>query len=124
MDRSIIAGIWHDIRELCRSFSSFSVRFVKQEANSLADRCVREVSGSTPELYWSDCIPPACSLGLSATSQQYFSLRTNQPPATSRNQPAVMFSQNKPAPATSQPNRLHNGYRMQQPMIVTLALFE
>jgi hypothetical protein len=43
----------------------------------------------------------ACSLGLSATSQQYFSLRTNQPPATSRNQPAVLFSQNKPAPAIS-----------------------
>jgi hypothetical protein len=41
------------------------------------------------------------SLGLSATSQQYFSLRTNQPPATSRNQPAVLFSQNKPAPAIS-----------------------
>jgi hypothetical protein len=45
---------------------------------------------------------PACSLGLSATSQQYFSLRTNQPPA---NQPGVLFSQNKPAPAIShQPN--------------------
>jgi hypothetical protein len=43
----------------------------------------------------------ACSLGLSATSQQYFSLKTNQPPATSRNQPAVLFSQNKPAPAIS-----------------------
>jgi hypothetical protein len=43
----------------------------------------------------------ACSLGLSATSQQYFSLRTNQPPATSRNQPAVLFSQNKPAQAMS-----------------------
>jgi hypothetical protein len=43
----------------------------------------------------------ACSLGLSATSQQYFSRRTNQPPATSRNQPAVLFSQNKPAPAIS-----------------------
>jgi hypothetical protein len=38
----------------------------------------------------------ACSLGLSATSQQYFSLRTNQPP-----KPAVLFSQNKPAPAIS-----------------------
>jgi hypothetical protein len=25
----------------------------------------------------------------------------NQPPATSRNQPAVLFSQNKPAPAIS-----------------------
>jgi hypothetical protein len=34
-----------------------------------------------------------CSLGLSATNQQYFSLRTNQP--------AVLFSQNKPAPAIS-----------------------
>jgi hypothetical protein len=43
----------------------------------------------------------ACSLGLSATSQQYFFLRTNQPPASSRNQPAVLFSQNKPAPAIS-----------------------
>jgi hypothetical protein len=42
-----------------------------------------------------------CSLGLSATSQQYFSLRTNQPPATSQNQPAVLFSQSKPAPAIS-----------------------
>jgi hypothetical protein len=46
-----------------------------------------------------------CSLALSATSQQYFSLRTNQPPTTS-NQPALLFSQNKPAPATGQPNRL------------------
>jgi hypothetical protein len=27
--------------------------------------------------------PSPCSLGLSATSQQYFSLTTNQPPATS-----------------------------------------
>jgi hypothetical protein len=45
--------------------------------------------------------PTPCSLGLSATSQQYFSLRTNQPPATSQNQPAVLFSQNKPAPAIS-----------------------
>jgi hypothetical protein len=33
---------------------------------------------------------PACSLGLLSTSQQYFSLRTNQPSATSRNQPAVL----------------------------------
>jgi hypothetical protein len=47
---------------------------------------------------------PPCSLGLSATSQQYFSLRTNQP--------SVIFSQNKPAPAishqpTEQAVRLH-----------------
>jgi hypothetical protein len=52
----------------------------------------------------------ACSLGLSATSQQYFSLRTNQPPATSRNQPAVLFSKNKPASAIShQPTEQAHG---------------
>jgi hypothetical protein len=39
--------------------------------------------------------PSPCSLGLSATSQQYFSLTTNQP--------AVLFSQNKLAPAISHP---------------------
>jgi hypothetical protein len=35
---------------------------------------------------------PPCSFGLSATSQQYFSLRTKRP--------AVLFSQNKPASST------------------------
>jgi hypothetical protein len=39
-----------------------------------------------------------CSFGLSATSQQYFSLRTNQP--------TVIFSHNKSTPAIShQPNK-------------------
>jgi hypothetical protein len=43
----------------------------------------------------------ACSFGLSTTSHQYFS---QNKPATS-NQPAVLFSQNKSAPAIShQPN--------------------
>jgi hypothetical protein len=35
---------------------------------------------------------PPCSIGLSATSQRYFSLGTNQP--------AVLFFQNKPAKRT------------------------
>jgi hypothetical protein len=44
--------------------------------------------------------------GLSATSQQYFSLTTNQPTATSQQ----YFSQNKPAPAIShQPNEQAKG---------------
>jgi hypothetical protein len=38
----------------------------------------------------------ACSLGLSATSQQYF-FSQNKPATT--DQPAVLFSQNKLAPA-------------------------
>jgi hypothetical protein len=47
-----------------------------------------------PRIY---SVPP-CSFGLSATSQQYFSLRTNQPSPTNQQ---YFFSQNKPAPATS-----------------------
>jgi hypothetical protein len=47
----------------------------------------------------------ACSLGLSATSQQYFSLRTNQPPATSQQYFSLRTNQHQPS-ATSQPNRL------------------
>jgi hypothetical protein len=46
-----------------------------------------------------------CSLGLSANSQQYFSLRTNQPPATSRQYFSLRTNRHQPL-ATSQTNRL------------------
>jgi hypothetical protein len=46
-----------------------------------------------------------CSLGLSATSQQYFSLRTNQPPATSQQCFSLTTNQHQSS-ATSQTNRL------------------
>jgi hypothetical protein len=46
-----------------------------------------------------------CSLGLSATSQQYFSLGTNQPPATSQQYFSLRTNQHQPS-ATSQTNRL------------------
>jgi hypothetical protein len=45
-----------------------------------------------------------CSLGLSATSQQYFSLRTNQQPATSQQYFSLRTNQHQPS-ATSQTNR-------------------
>jgi hypothetical protein len=45
------------------------------------------------------------SLDLSATSQQYFSLRTNQPPATSQQYFSLRTNQHQPS-ATSQTNRL------------------
>jgi hypothetical protein len=47
----------------------------------------------------------ACSLGLSATSQQCFSLRRNQPPGTSQQYSSLRTNQHQPS-ATSQPNRL------------------
>jgi hypothetical protein len=46
-----------------------------------------------------------CSLGLSATSQQYFSITINQPPATSQQYSSLRTNQHQPS-ATSQPNRL------------------
>jgi hypothetical protein len=42
-----------------------------------------------------------CSFGLSATSQQYFSLRTNQPPAISQQYFSLRINQHQPS-ATSQ----------------------
>jgi hypothetical protein len=46
-----------------------------------------------------------CSFGLSATSQQYFSLRTNQPPVTSQQYFSLRTNQHQPS-ATSRRNRL------------------
>jgi hypothetical protein len=47
--------------------------------------------------------PTPCSFGLSATSQQYFSLRTNQPSATSQQYFSLRTNQHRPS-ATSQTN--------------------
>jgi hypothetical protein len=43
-------------------------------------------------------------MGISATSQQYFTLRTNQPPATSQQYFSLRTNQHQPS-ATSQTNR-------------------
>jgi hypothetical protein len=65
-----------------------------------------ETIGSKESLrWWSRQRFPPCSLGLSATSQQYFSLTTNQPPATSQQYFSLRTNQHQPS-ATSQTNRL------------------
>jgi hypothetical protein len=51
-----------------------------------------------------------CSIGLSATSQQYFSLTTNQPPATSQQYFSLRINQHQLS-ATSQTNRLLSFHR-------------
>jgi hypothetical protein len=56
------------------------------------------------EMQRTECQTP-CSLGLSAISQQYFSLTTNQPPATSQQYSSLRTNQHQPS-ATSQPNTL------------------
>jgi hypothetical protein len=47
---------------------------------------------------------PPCSFGLSATSQQYFSLRTNQPLAISQQYFSLRMNHHQPS-ATNQTNR-------------------
>ena len=56
-DRSRIAGLWHEIRELSRSFVSFDVSWIKREVNSLADLCSRFPSVTSPENLWRGCLP-------------------------------------------------------------------
>ena len=58
IDRSSIAGIWHEIRELSRSFVSFDVSWIRREANSLDDLCSRFPSVTSPEHLWRGCLPP------------------------------------------------------------------
>jgi hypothetical protein len=66
-----------------------------------------EPIGATPHLRPFRLAYQPPSLGLSTTSQQYFSLRTNQPPATSQQYSSLRTNQHQPS-ATSQPNRLHS----------------
>jgi hypothetical protein len=66
------------------------------------------------------CQLAPCSLGLSATGQQYFSLRTNQPPTTSQQYSSLRT--NQPS-ATSQPNRLWNYRTLQKVKYVPHIVF-
>jgi hypothetical protein len=59
----------------------------------------------TSKLVNADSNLSACSFGLSATSQQYFSLTTNQPPVISQQYFSLRTNQHQPS-ATSQTNRL------------------
>jgi hypothetical protein len=62
-------------------------------------------ASSSPFLRDHHISPTACSFGLSATNQQYFSLKTNQPPAISQQYFSLRTNQHRPS-ATSQTNTL------------------
>lgn len=58
MHRSLITGIWHDFRELCRNFNNVRVCFVRWEGTrSLGDSCAKEVSTNSLVMSWLTCIP-------------------------------------------------------------------
>jgi hypothetical protein len=64
--------------------------------------CDRPLVKDMVKPHWN---PAPCSFGLSATSQQYFSLRINQPSTTSQQYFSLRTNQHQP-PANSQTNRL------------------
>ena len=55
--RSSIAGIWSEIKELGRLFSSFNISYARTEANSEANCCAKMPSESIPVCTWVDYTP-------------------------------------------------------------------
>jgi hypothetical protein len=53
-----------------------------------------------------------CSFGLSTTSQQYFSLRTNQPPAISQQYFSLGTNQHQPSATSHQPPAKRTGWKL------------
>jgi hypothetical protein len=52
--RSPIAGIWHEITDVGRNFTSISISFVHREGNEAAHCCAKFASETSPECVWSD----------------------------------------------------------------------
>jgi ribonuclease HI len=57
-ERSAVAGLWQEIRELGRSFSSFKLSFVYREGNEAAHLCASLVSESNLKVVWITVFPP------------------------------------------------------------------
>jgi ribonuclease HI len=55
--RSVIAGVWHEIRELSLSFASFICAHVNREGNEAAHLCARRPSASSPVISWVGDLP-------------------------------------------------------------------
>jgi len=55
--RSVISGLWQEIRELGRGFSGFKLLHVNREGNVAAHVCASLPTESNPEFFWSDCFP-------------------------------------------------------------------
>jgi ribonuclease HI len=56
-ERSQIAGLWHEISEISKVFSSISFSFVRREGNGAAHQCAKLLPLSIPECVWSEGFP-------------------------------------------------------------------
>jgi hypothetical protein len=55
--RSPIVGLWHEIVDIGRSFTSFCVSFVNREGNEATHFCAKLASNSSQVGVWSDSFP-------------------------------------------------------------------
>ena len=55
--RSTIAGLWHEIHELCKNFVQFCFSFVMWDANSAAHSCAKICSCNIQVCSWMDDPP-------------------------------------------------------------------
>jgi hypothetical protein len=65
-ERSEIAGLWHEIRELSRVFDSFNISFVKREGNVAAHTCAKLLPLSAQACTWTEAFPAAL-LGIASS---------------------------------------------------------
>ena len=56
-ERSPIAGLWHEIRELGREFVQFHISFVNREGNEAAHFCAKLTSESNRANFWAEAFP-------------------------------------------------------------------
>ena len=56
-ERSPIAGLWHEIRELGREFVQFHISFVNREGNEAAHFCAKLSSESNRANFWAEAFP-------------------------------------------------------------------
>ena len=67
-DRSVISPILDDIRELGQSFQSFSIQFVRREANQSAHNCAKFACNNVTSQVWLGASPQFLVHSLQADS--------------------------------------------------------
>ncbi|KAF8754851.1 hypothetical protein HU200_011388 [Digitaria exilis] len=56
-ERSSIAGLWHEIREIGREFDLFLISFVNREGNEAAHFCAKLTSEANRDALWTEAFP-------------------------------------------------------------------
>jgi hypothetical protein len=75
-ERSMIAGVWHEIKDLSRWFSCFYISFVNREGNEAAHFCAKLASQASPVCEWLEAFPSGL-VGISNKDGDWVSFYAN-----------------------------------------------